>query len=285
MEGFRPGMHTLTIDLEGDPLVADLHVPPALPDAPPVLLIHGWGGSGRYWRDTIARLGHRFALIVPDLPGVGRSLPVRQPRDLFDQVAAVERLLAALHLTRVHVVGHSMGSGMAIVLAARRPELVERLVLTSISLFRSDLERAVFGAVTEVAGLVMAMRAPWMADVPLLTRQSASRYFYQVPDDPELLRAAFLDYLTMDQATAVASARSASSPEIAAAAARIQAPTLLVVTREDRLMPAANVAATAATIPDCRVRWFERCGHMPMIECADEYATLVEEFLCESVVC
>lgn len=272
-------MHTLTLEVDGDPLVVDVHLPLLARATPPLLLVHGWGGSGRYWRDTVARLAPRFGLVVPDLPGVGRSLPVGRPRDLFDQVRVLERLLAALGLARVHLVGHSMGGAMALVLAARRPELVGRLVLTSISLFRSDAERALFGAAMQVTGLLLGLRAPWMADLPLLARQSAARYFYEVPDDPALLRAGLLDYLSMHQGTAAACARSASDPAISGAAAQVRAPTLLIVSREDQLMPAANVDITAATIPDCRVAWIDRCGHLPMLERADEYAALLAGFL------
>lgn len=279
MEGLTRGMHTFTLELDGDLLVTDVHLPLLPVDAPPLLLIHGWGGSGRYWRDTVARLAPRFGLIVPDLPGVGRSLPVGRPRDLFEQVAVLEQLLARLGVQRVHLVGHSMGGAMALVLAARRPELVERLVLTSISLFRSDAERAIFGVAMQVTGLLLGLRAPWMVDLPLLARQSAARYFYEVPDDPALLRAGLLDYLSMDQGTAAACARSASDPAISEAAARVRAPTLLIVSREDQLMPAANVDITAATIPDCRVVWIDRCGHLPMLERADEYAGLLAGFL------
>jgi pimeloyl-ACP methyl ester carboxylesterase len=272
-------MRTISLQVDGDPLVADVYDPPAGHPARPVLLIHGWGGSGRYWRGTVERLGDRFAFIVPDLPGVGRSLPVRRGRDIFDQVHALEALLADLHVARAHVVGHSTGGAIAIVLAARRPDLVERLVLTSVGLFRNAAERNIFNAVMGVTGVFMRLRAAWMADVPFLVQQSARRYFFRVPDEPALLRAGFLDYLTMDYDTALASARSAVSDAIPEAARRIGAPTLLIAAREDQSMPAVNVEYTATVIPDSRIRWIAQCGHLPMVEQPDEYAALLGAFL------
>jgi pimeloyl-ACP methyl ester carboxylesterase len=269
---------TITLQREDGPLVADIYEPSAESDRLPVLLVHGWGGSGRYWHSLIERLESRFALIVPDLPGVGRSLPVQRPHDIFDHVATLEALLADQQITRVQIVGHSMGAAIALVLAAKRPELVERLVLTAMSLFRSETERAIFSMVTEVAGVFMHFRAPWMADLPLLTHQSASRYFYQVPDDEALLRAGFLDYLQMDHATALASARSAASMAIPAAARQVQAPTLLIAARQDQVMPVANVNYTVEVL-HCQLRWIEQSGHLPMVERPDEYAAVVREFL------
>jgi pimeloyl-ACP methyl ester carboxylesterase len=271
-------METLTIKVDGDPLVADIHDAPA--GAPPALLIHGWGGSGRYWRQLVERLGGRFRFIVPDLPGTGRSRPVRRARDSQAQARAVEALLAELAIPRAHIVGHSNGGAIAILLAAERPELVERLALTAVGLFRNEGERALFSAIMGVTGAGMLFRAPWMADVPFLAQQAAQRYFYRVPDDPALLREGFLDYLTMDYGTALASAFSAVSDAIPAAARRIQAPTLLVAGREDQSMPAANISYTATVIPDCAVRWLERCGHLPMVERPDEYAAILGAFLC-----
>ncbi len=276
-------MRTVTLQLPDGPLVADCYPAASPSGAPPVLLIHGWGGSGRYWRGTVERLRDRFSLIVPDLPGVGRSLPVRRAFDMPAQVAAIEALLAHLGHARVQLVGHSMGGGLAILLAARRPELVERLVLTAISLFRNDAERAFFQQITSVAGALMRLRGRWMAEIPFLARQFGARFFYRIPNDAALLKAGFLDYLEMDHDTAVASARSAADQAIDAAARAIQAPTLLVAARQDQVMPPRNVPYTLAAIPGSHVHWIEQCGHFPMLEHPDEYAAVVREFLAAPV--
>lgn len=276
-------MRTITLDHEGAALVADYYPALAPAGAPPVLLVHGWGGSGRYWRGTAERLREHFDVIVPDMPGVGRSLPVRRPYDMPMHAAALVALLRHLQVERAHVIGHSMGGGIAILLAAQQPALVERLVLTAISLFRTDAERRFFGMITEVSGVAMRLRAPWMADLAFLRRQFATRFFYRVPDDPAMLREGFLDYLGMDHGTALASARSAADHAITRAAHTIAAPTLLIAARQDQVMPPANVPFTRASIPGCEVRWIEQCGHFPMVEHPDEYTAIVREFLAAPV--
>jgi pimeloyl-ACP methyl ester carboxylesterase len=272
-------MRTITLQLDGGPLVVDVYDPPLPPNSPPVVLIHGWGGSGRYWRTLIDRLCPRYQLIVPDLPGVARSMPVQRPFGLHDLLLAVETLVDHLQVEEVYVVGHSMGSGIGILLAARRPELVRRLVLTSLSLFKNEAERRIFGAAMEVAAVGMRLRGRWMAGVPLLAKLSARRGFYRVPDDAALLRDLFEDYLTMDYGTALACARDAGSRLVVDAAGRVRAPMLLVVAREDRLMPPANVPHTARVLGDCQVHWLSGCGHLPMVERPDVYGEVVETFL------
>jgi pimeloyl-ACP methyl ester carboxylesterase len=271
-------MQTLTLDVDGGPMAVDISDPSAPAGQPPLLLIHGWGGSGRYWQATVERIGGERRVVVPDLPGVGRSLPVRRARDISDQVAAIEQLIDHLAIDRLHIIGHSMGAAVAILLADRRPALVQRLLLTAVSFPRSDAERAAFLAIMGVAGVAMYFRAAWMADVRWLVQQSARRFFYQVPDDDALLRAGFLDYLRMDRDTAIATARSAVGSEIVAAARRLQMPVLLVAGRQDQAMPTDNVELTGAAIPNCEVRWIERCGHLPMVERADEYAAIARAF-------
>lgn len=274
-------MPSITIRIDGDPMVVDFVEPRETSSgqpSPTVLLIHGWGGSGRYWNGLIERLP-RFRFVVPDLPGVGRSLPVRRARSMPDQALAVEALFEQLELGRVHVVGHSMGSGIAMLLAARRPELVDRLVLTSVSLARTERERQAFLLITKILSLSLKARGRWMAEVPALAKLSARRYFWRVPEDPAALREGYLDYLLMDRATAEATARSAATDVVPEAARLIRAPSLLVAGRHDHAMPVANVEYTATVIPGCRVRWIERCGHLPMVEQPDEYAAIVHEFL------
>lgn len=274
---------TLRLDLHGDPLVADVYEAMAI-DAPTILLLHGWGVSSRYWANTIARLRGDFRLIVPDLPGAGRSLPVRQARDMQGQVAAIVALLDHLRPDPVHVVGHSMGGGMALLLAAQQPDRVLGLVLTSIGLFRNERERRFFTIVTYLLALSMPLRFRWMADVGPLRRRMARRYFAAPPRDDALLYQWFLDYLLMDRETAIASARSAPSRAIPDAARRITAPTLLLVGDHDCDIPIANVEYTALVMPNARPRVIERSGHLPMVEQPDDYAAIVREFLTQPPV-
>ncbi|GAB4111667.1 MAG: alpha/beta hydrolase [Roseiflexaceae bacterium] len=274
----------LNLHLDGDPLVADIYTPADGGDGSPLLLIHGWGGSGRSWQPAIERLRLRYRLVVPDLPGVGRSLPVARGRSMFDQVQALETLIEHLGIGPVRLIGHSMGGGIAILLAAQQPHLVEQLILVGVALFRDESERSFFRMITSISGMMMRVRPEILADLPLFTRQFAARFFYRVPNDPVLLREGMLDYLRMDYATALISARSATHPGITWAATQVRCPTLLIVSRQDRVMPVSNVAYTAETIPGCQVEWIEECGHLPMVEQPDRFVDIVQRFLSAPLV-
>src|SRR5271170_1363068 len=94
----------------------------------PLLLIHGLGGSGADWAFQVAALEKRFLVIVPDLPGSGRSAP---PRDGYtiEGFAAALWALDHLGISRINIIGFSMGGAVALEMAACRPSHVPRLGL------------------------------------------------------------------------------------------------------------------------------------------------------------
>jgi pimeloyl-ACP methyl ester carboxylesterase len=98
-------------------------------NGPPLVLVHGLGGSATNWCELAPLLARRRRVLVPDLPGHGRSaaLPAVSGLEPFaDRVALVaerEEMLPAA------VVGHSLGGLVALRLAIRRPRDVAALVL------------------------------------------------------------------------------------------------------------------------------------------------------------
>jgi aminoacrylate hydrolase len=101
------------------------------PDAQPLILSSGLGGSAAYWRPNIAALAGHFRVIAYDHRGTGRS-----DRALPDSVALGDlgadmlALMDALKITRASMIGHAIG-GMAALEAARMaPERVDRIVVT-----------------------------------------------------------------------------------------------------------------------------------------------------------
>mgnify|MGYP005841352933 CR=1 FL=1 len=270
---------TVTLQRASGPLVVDVWEARAPAGEPPVLLVHGWGGSSTYWEETARSLAATTDVIVPDLPGAGRSLPLTRPLNLFDQVDALRDVLDALALPRVQVVAHSMGAAITMLLAAREPERFGRLILVSVCLFANAVQQTVYNIIMKVTYLMMAFRHPIMADLPFLSRLAAQKYFFRVPNDPILLRQGMLDYLQMDRATAIACANDACDPAIPQAARAIRSPVLLMACRQDTVTPSENVDYTARIIPDCRVQWIEECGHLPMLEQPAVFMQAVRDFL------
>ncbi|WP_026373271.1 alpha/beta fold hydrolase [Agrococcus lahaulensis] len=137
-----------------------MHVDETGPDgAPPLLLLHGGGVGGWMWRPTLGALRHPVRALVPDLPGHGRS--ASDPyRSHAETLAALEALLEERAPGGAVVAGFSLGAQLAVLLAARRPELVADAVVVSAQAAPLPLAGATLGLLALTAPLA---RMPWFA--------------------------------------------------------------------------------------------------------------------------
>ncbi|HUA79551.1 MAG TPA: alpha/beta hydrolase [Dyella sp.] len=100
-------------------------------DAPPLLALHGWLDNAGSFALLAPRLAERFRVIALELPGHGHSshLPAGISYHYADYVSAVINATDALGLDRYHLLGHSLGAGIASLVAAAAPPRVDRLCL------------------------------------------------------------------------------------------------------------------------------------------------------------
>jgi len=95
----------------------------------PLVLIHGLGSSGADWALQVPALEGRFRIIMPDLPGSGRSATPREGCSIAGFAASLWCLLDHLAQPRVNIVGFSLGGAVGLEMALQRPEGVRRLAL------------------------------------------------------------------------------------------------------------------------------------------------------------
>jgi len=100
-------------------------------DAPTVVLVHGLVVAGDFVVPTAARLGDRYRVLAPDLPGYGRSTAAGDEVSVVGLGAALGSWADAVGLTSAVFVGNSFGTQVVTELALRRPRLAERLVLAA----------------------------------------------------------------------------------------------------------------------------------------------------------
>lgn len=139
-------------------------------DAPPVLLLHGFGVSLHLWDGWAPRLAELFRVIRCDLPGFGLTGP-DPTGDYSDEraVPILSALLDELGIARAHVVGSSMGGRIAWRLAAEHPVRVDRLVLAAPDGFSES------GRYGEAPRLPFAVRLlPWLLPERPLRRLAAA---------------------------------------------------------------------------------------------------------------
>jgi pimeloyl-ACP methyl ester carboxylesterase len=266
-------MHTQHITLSGGD-VAYLQKG----QGPPLLLLHGWAGSSRYWHDTLEYLADSRTVYALDLPGYGDSPPWNEIPGIQKMAALVIEFANALGLDRFDLNGHSLSTSIAVYTAITVPHRIRRLVLTCASTYRNDIERRIANQVHQLLGLWISLRRPWMGHIRFFYRAATRRFFYRIPSD-DLLRKSFDDFLRMDHYTAIMHANDVANIDYHAALRQVSVPTLLISARQDMIMRTAGSPVLAQLIPNCRLTWIERCGHLPMIERPDVYHRVLREFL------
>ncbi|MFD4248099.1 alpha/beta fold hydrolase [Streptomyces sp. NPDC058525] len=159
---------------EADPAPADR---PAGPDPrPAVLLLHGLMGRAFHWSGTARWLGEHRRVIALDQRGHGQSdRPAHGPYTREAFVADAEAVVEQLGIAPVTLIGHSMGALTAWQLAARRPDLVEAVVIC-------DMRASALGEASQQEWADWFHRWP----LPFPTQDAARRWFGE--DDPRVER-------------------------------------------------------------------------------------------------
>ncbi len=262
----------------------------------PLLLLHGWGGSSRYWQDTLNLFADIRCIYAPDLPGHGETPPLQDETSAERLATLVIEFADALGLEQFDLNGHSLGGAVAVYIAARRPERVRKLVITSLGTFRSSFEEMVWMQTYYQMSMGMLLWRPWLllwrpwlqfwqpwldwfVSRPPVYRMLASPFMHQMPVDERVLLEGALEFLRADRLTALENAISAGSPAFIPALQKVQAPALVVCGDQDLIMPTSGAETLAQHLAQSRLVEIQACGHIPMIEQSAEYHSLVRDFL------
>lgn len=238
------------------------------PDAPPVLCLHTAGQSGVQWRHVAPALAARgYRVVVPDLPGHGRSEPAPggPVTDLGVYADWCLALVDRLGLERPAVVGCSIGGKIALDVATRAPQDLAAVVAMAAD--------AHTGGRPSVSGLrreLSDVAAPSRADRTYLgTLAVVGR---AVPRERAELIATM--HRREDPAVSTSDLLGWATHDLRDALPRVTCPAHLVVGDDDLWLDVERVRAAAASIPGARCTVLEGIGHYPMEEIADFDAVL-----------
>ncbi|MFJ7209997.1 alpha/beta hydrolase [Amycolatopsis sp. NPDC098790] len=254
------------------------------PDGVPAVYVHGLGGSSTNWTDLAALLAPVAGGTAPDLPGFGWS----EPEEGFDFSLQAHAEVVARHIedvgAPVHLLGNSMGGAIALLIAERRPELVKTLTLISPAMPDRRLDPRRLSDPRMALAYLPLVGARVRAQLAALgPRERAAQVIKLCFADPSRFPAERLDELAEEHGAragfawaAPAMARSTfaifrawstlGKASLWSAAPRVQAPTLVVWGREDRVISVRRAMRTARVIPKARLLVLPRTGHVAQME-------------------
>ena len=232
---------------------------------PPLLLVHGLGGSWRSWMTILPALSEVRDVVALDLPGHGETPAVANSGTFTGLTDSVEAFIADQGFEGIDIVGSSLGARVVLELA-RRGKVGATIALDpggfwqgwERTYFRTTLSASIRlirgiapalptlcrNAVTRSILLAQLSARPWKLDGKIVSTELQS-----------FAATKTFDALVRDLATA---------PEQQGPAAGMSQPVVIGWGRQDRLcLPRQAVRATKA-FPSARLHWFEKCGHFPM---------------------
>jgi 3-oxoadipate enol-lactonase len=237
-----------------------------------VLMIHGLGGTSNTWTPLLPAFA-RYTTLRFDLPGSGRSHRVEGKLSIDRFVEAALRVLRAKAVERAHVVAHSLGTIVALHLAAREPNRVRSLALFGPLLAPPDAARPNIRARGDKArseGVVgMQSIADALVQASTSAESKAKRHAAVAFVRESLMRQDPEGYARTCDALAEA---------VPANPAQIACPTLLVTGDEDVVAPPQSVRSLAEKIAGSQVEVLRGCGHWEPVEKPEECIDLLRRF-------
>jgi pimeloyl-ACP methyl ester carboxylesterase len=233
------------------------------PALPAVVMLHGAGFDHSVWALHSRWFAHHgFGVLAPDLPGHGRSAgaPLASIAEMADWTAA---LIAAADVQSAELIGHSMGSLIALETAARHPARVSAL-------------RLIATTATMAVGpdLLKAAEADDPAAIDMMTIWGLG-YRAELGGNlasGQWMHGGAMRVLEANRPGVLFADLSACNnyQDALAAAAKVSVPATLILGERDMMTPLRNGRTLAAAIPNARVVVLRGAGHSMMVERPDE---------------
>jgi pimeloyl-ACP methyl ester carboxylesterase len=227
--------------------------------APVVLLIHGAGMDSTVWQLQTRYLAHRgFRAVAVDLPGHGKS--DGPPLTSIDAMADwVSRFIAAGSLGSTHVVGHSMGTFIALELASRYPSMVASITLCGTAT-AMPVHPDLLDAAAHDVKAAAALMASWGHDKPAHIGVNPTPGLWMLGGARALVENSAPGVLAADFGACVSYSHALS------AAACVTCNATVVIGLGDKMTPPKSARALAAAVPSAHVIELAGTGHSMMIE-------------------
>lgn len=230
----------------------------------PVLALHGWGAPGLMWQpaERLAPLGYR--VYAPDLPGFGQTEPPPQAWSVRDYVNFVLAYMDANEIEQAHLIGHSFGGRLGLVLGADHSDRILKMALADSAGVPSPVpittkaRLSLYKGVRETLYKVGAKRT-----ANRLRDWYGSRYGSTDFKDAGALRETFVRVVNED---------------LLPYAARVKCPTLLFWGEKDEDTPLWQGRLLEKTIPDAGLIVYPGAGHYSYLEHLGEFVKVVDHF-------
>jgi abhydrolase domain-containing protein 6 len=246
------------------------------PHGEPLLLIHGFASNKENWIMLLPFLAKRYRLFVPDLPGWGESsFDFAESYRIEDQVSRLALWTKRYLPDEFHVVGSSMGGGIAALLAVQQPDQVKSLTLMNalgvfgeeLTYFERELQQGrnqlIAERLTDVVHMMSTVTSyrRWALTAflaPLMYQELVSRQHINMYLSHQLIKDAPSDMFDGFKT--------------------IKQPTFVLWGENDRILHPSCASVFKQLIPHAEVKILRGAGHLPMVEMPALTARSLQKF-------
>lgn len=234
-------------------------------DAPALVLLHSLGTSSEMWRSQHG-LATNFRLVLPDLPGHGKSPLTTSGYDLDAWGGEVLAVIEAVGLDRFHLCGVSLGGQVAQWVAIHHPHRLFTVTIAN--------SAARIGSAQGWADRISAIREQGMG---AMAAQVAGRWFTEgfAQRDPDTWRQALAMFSSTNPDGYVAACRVLADTDLRPEVGRIQTPALVIGATDDLPTPPSDAEWLAASIPHARLEIIDNAAHLSNLEQPDTFNRLL----------
>jgi len=240
------------------------------PKGPPLLLLHGYTDSSRSWSLIAPYLAH-YRLLIPDQRGHGAADAPDCCYGISEFAYDARLFMDALGIRRAAVAGHSMGSMVAIHMAAEYPDRVSNIVLVG-STALAPVQRGAW-----LYDQVAALKWPLDPASPFMREWNPANQ--PTPVDPNFAEAVMKELLAVPPQVWRGVLREIAYVPMGRHAADVKAPVLILSGGKDPLFPAEHHVSLLKAFPGAEAHVFPDLGHNPNWEQPQAVAQRIDAFL------
>jgi pimeloyl-ACP methyl ester carboxylesterase len=244
-------------------------------EGPAILVLHGWGGSSDSWIRILKILSKQgYTLLVPDLPGFGKTPPPYDPWSVGDYMEFLSRFLEEIKkkeksfASPFFLLGHSFGGRVSIKFCVKHPENVRKLILLDSAGIKPKHEwQGLKGFLIFFAALIG--NALFTPKVMLRFKDGVRNFFYKMIRNRDYAKA---DGIMKDTVKKVL--YEDLLPELP----HLEQETLIIWGDKDKMVPLKYAHIFKKNINNSRLEILKDAGHSPHLECPETLAGHIKNF-------
>ncbi|HYI77871.1 MAG TPA: alpha/beta hydrolase [Chryseolinea sp.] len=241
----------------------------------PVVLLHGFPFHQSIWDGYRERLSDEFRVVTVDLPGFGKSPPLNSPFTLEQVASTLNSFLVNKNLSRVNLIGHSLGGYVALAMVKNDPDLFASLTLFHSTAYADSAEKK--ESRSKVVEFVQKNGA-----LPFTSGFIPPLFFNPT-------------HLAVERVKKIASEASSESvigytlamrdrPDHIKTLEVFKNPTLFLAGKNDPGIPPDSIRKQATHCQKGEIHIFDNVSHMGMLEKPEETVSKIKDFLSKSNV-